>query len=55
MLFLEKIYSPEEQRERANKALPNYYPRLLAASSIKKETYSTNKAFKYSETTDGTR
>jgi hypothetical protein len=37
MLFLEKIYCPEEQRERANKALPNYYPRLLAASSIKKK------------------
>jgi hypothetical protein len=36
MLFLEKIYCPEEQRERANKALrlngETYYdPRLLAA------------------------
>jgi hypothetical protein len=37
MLFLEKIYCPEEQRERANKALPNCYHRLLAASSIKKK------------------
>jgi hypothetical protein len=39
-----KIYSPEEQRERALKALrlngdtsPDYDPRLLAGSSIKKK------------------
>lgn len=42
MIFLEKIYCPEEQRERANKALKlngvtDYEPRLLAASSTKKK------------------
>jgi hypothetical protein len=45
VLFLQKIYDPEEQRERASKALrlnggPDYDPmtaRLLAASSIKKK------------------
>ena len=44
MLFPEKIYCPEELRERANKALrpnddisPNYDPRLLGDFSIKKK------------------
>jgi hypothetical protein len=45
VLFLEKIYDPEEQRERAFKALrlnggPDYnheIERLLAASSTKKK------------------
>ncbi|CAN5507104.1 hypothetical protein BH18THE2_BH18THE2_42230 [soil metagenome] len=44
MLFLEKIYCPEELRTRANKALrpnddisPDYDLRLLGASSIKKK------------------
>ncbi|CAN5411527.1 hypothetical protein BH18THE2_BH18THE2_39040 [soil metagenome] len=41
MLFLEKIYCPEEQRERANKALklngdisPDYDPGLLAICQL---------------------
>ena len=44
MLFPEKIYCPEELRERANKALrpnddisPDYDPRLLGDFSIKKK------------------
>jgi hypothetical protein len=41
-MILDKIYCPEEQRERANKTLrlnggTDYDPRLLAASTIKKK------------------
>jgi hypothetical protein len=43
MLFLDKIYCPEQQQVRAFKALrlnggTDYEPRLLAASSMKKRT-----------------
>jgi hypothetical protein len=53
VILLDKIYCPEEQRERAAKALglnggTDYEPRLLAASSMKKKPTIRIKRWSYS-------
>lgn len=57
---LEKIYCPEEERERALKALrlngdisPDYNPRLLAASSVAKKPTIRIKRLSFSDPDSG--